>query len=1128
MDNCVFDLPFWNFDAQCQPVFVLEARIEGDRIRVGGPGTDWTVQTDLGSGLRTVTFHDVQADGVVVIEQGRVVGMRPESLMGGAVRVRDALELLDDMAPGGDEVEVFAGYTKGFIRNLLVNILVPDIDTNGDGQADAVSFGLLHSAITGTWGEYRKYCATALDCDDGNPCTYDGCTVGTGCYHNPITASCDDGDPATRNDTCVQGACIGTIPDCSPWMPEGDLVAVNGFSLGQSGFPGQGLDIDGRPETCAPTQSGLGESPWCSDGIDNEVSVAEALANSVAQQLLQDFTWGTFLLDFSRYDGTEEPFDLPVFVGVARQQDGPCNFQEETCSYDLPYWNFTPSCSPDAVLPNARIVGDRLTAGGPGTQYTFRTWVHGPVSFSVHDLQVDGRIVRRGDRIAGLAGDSLAGGALRVADALMLLDQGFPGPDSQEVHSGLTKGFIRDLLTNLLEPDVDVNGDGVPEAISFGALFSALTARVESVRVDCRTDADCDDGNPCTYDGCTVGAGCFHNWQDGACDDGNPLTLLDVCVRGTCEGRIPDCGNLVTFGDIVAANTIALGTSGFPGQGLDLDGNSATCAPAANGMGDSPWCSDGIDNMASVVEPLVNPRLAELLAGVTDSTVLADFVHFRADGEPFHLPLYIGIRDRNIPCDFHRDNCTFLVPWWNFDGLCTPLWGFDNARVVGDVLFAGGPGYDMPLSMFYQGETHEATLYDVRLQTQLTVVGGQVVGIGTGSLVGGALRRSDGLKLLDHLFPGPDSQEIYSGLSKGFVRDLMTNVVQTDIDTDGDGTPDAWSLGLRTSALAAGVGGVMARCGSSLPVCDDGNPCTGDLCDPEEGCRHRFRDGACDDGLPWTFDDRCVQGLCSGTVPDCSLSMHLSDATRLDTLVPGIAGIPGEGLDVDDDPLTCSPTLSQGASVSCSGGIDNMLSLVEPLLGPLVADELHQFDRLTVLGDCSFLVDGGIPFPLPLYHGQKIDPLCDPDTETCDWAIPRYSLDDQCAPLYRFEDARYEGGVLTAGSRLHRIRVVGELDGHPWTVTVHAPRLRAEVPPGPVGAIGGIFAGAVRMADLEALLDMMFPGPDSVLIYGTYSKGYVKDVLRYVLVMDVDTDGDQVPDAFSFGVRFQNTDARVP
>jgi hypothetical protein len=38
VDNCVFDLPFWNFDAQCQPVFVLEARIEGDRIRVGGPG----------------------------------------------------------------------------------------------------------------------------------------------------------------------------------------------------------------------------------------------------------------------------------------------------------------------------------------------------------------------------------------------------------------------------------------------------------------------------------------------------------------------------------------------------------------------------------------------------------------------------------------------------------------------------------------------------------------------------------------------------------------------------------------------------------------------------------------------------------------------------------------------------------------------------------------------------------------------------------------------------------------------------------------------------------------------------------------------------------------------------------
>ncbi len=50
----------------------------------------------------------------------------------------------------------------------------------------------------------------ALACDDGDPCTTDGCSAGTGCTTAPASgAACDDKDACTVNDTCASGACQG-------------------------------------------------------------------------------------------------------------------------------------------------------------------------------------------------------------------------------------------------------------------------------------------------------------------------------------------------------------------------------------------------------------------------------------------------------------------------------------------------------------------------------------------------------------------------------------------------------------------------------------------------------------------------------------------------------------------------------------------------------------------------------------------------------------------------------------------------------------------------------------------------------------------------------------------------------
>ena len=56
--------------------------------------------------------------------------------------------------------------------------------------------------------------------------------------------------------------------------------------------------------------------------------------------------------------------------------------------------------------------------------------------------------------------------------------------------------------------------------------------------VACGSVFDCDDGNPCTADLCTV-SGCV--WKVLSCDDGNPCTF-DACAGGVCgHASVPGC-----------------------------------------------------------------------------------------------------------------------------------------------------------------------------------------------------------------------------------------------------------------------------------------------------------------------------------------------------------------------------------------------------------------------------------------------------------------------------------------------------------------------------------------------------------------------------------------------------------
>jgi hypothetical protein len=68
----------------------------------------------------------------------------------------------------------------------------------------------------------------------------------------------------------------------------------------------------------------------------------------------------------------------------------------------------------------------------------------------------------------------------------------------------------------------------------------------------------------------------------------------------------------------------------------------------------------------------------------------------------------------------------------------------------------------------------------------------------------------------------------------------------------------------------AGVCQPPAGCEAGQPCCDDGDPCTKDIPDGSDSCRHLPNTGAlCDDGDACTKGDVCHGTACYGSAVKC-------------------------------------------------------------------------------------------------------------------------------------------------------------------------------------------------------------------------------------------------------------------
>ena len=242
------------------------------------------------------------------------------------------------------------------------------------------------------------------------------------------------------------------------------------MEIGKGGLPGEALDVDGDPDTCAPADN-------CEGGLNNQLSGllgqleqfvdADAeIANALAEGSIILLADMTDAVD----DGTE--FAMPMYIGELGPEE--CAHQEALCDYYVKVDSFDPiTCEPLIMFDPASITDGKLVAGGPDAKFSVTIPVQDNLVLSVTaDMaQLNGDIAGEGEAMTITNG--LIGGAVRK-DKLMEAVDLIP----EDAELPVSKDMIKNLLNMFVIPDVDTDDDGEPDAASIGVKFGTIAGQV--------------------------------------------------------------------------------------------------------------------------------------------------------------------------------------------------------------------------------------------------------------------------------------------------------------------------------------------------------------------------------------------------------------------------------------------------------------------------------------------------------------------------------------------------------------------------------------------------------------------------------------------------------------------------
>ena len=194
------------------------------------------------------------------------------------------------------------------------------------------------------------------------------------------------------------------------------------MAVGNGGYPGEGVDVDGNPNTCAPQND-------CEDGVNNQLSGLFGLMEqfvSANGELITAVAAGdlNLVLEWGSFKGGDVAFDLAVHPAIPDLPMEDCNWQLEKCNFTIQAGSLDPeTCEPLVVFRNAVLSNGMITAGGQDSIFIFGV----PLSDSA-DLKLVMRAARlSGNVINGADGPfivgGLIGGAVRHDDIIATIEQ---------------------------------------------------------------------------------------------------------------------------------------------------------------------------------------------------------------------------------------------------------------------------------------------------------------------------------------------------------------------------------------------------------------------------------------------------------------------------------------------------------------------------------------------------------------------------------------------------------------------------------------------------------------------------------------------------------------------------------
>ncbi len=308
------------------------------------------------------------------------------------------------------------------------------------------------------------------NCSDGNDCTSDYCQGGL-CMHDILNGTvCSDGLDCSVNDQCVAGVCVAdeTGCVCQPTF----FPAVSKFvtlAISDNGKAGSGLDLDLNPATCAPPDN-------CCCGIDNALGPVAGLpvAQDGIRGAMEDGSI-TLLFEHRNIKTDGSTYTLAFYAGALAESNSTCNFLTQDCDYVVEPMMITDECLPLVTLDNARIVGNRLTAGGLDYIFPFDLPLMAGINLHVdlYFTRLEGTVTISGNRVTSMQG--ILGGAVpkqQISDAVAAI------PDETWAGLPVDKATVTMLLELLVIPDIDGDGDGIKESASLGLQFTAIPGEI--------------------------------------------------------------------------------------------------------------------------------------------------------------------------------------------------------------------------------------------------------------------------------------------------------------------------------------------------------------------------------------------------------------------------------------------------------------------------------------------------------------------------------------------------------------------------------------------------------------------------------------------------------------------------